>query len=386
MAAGGAACGVQPPAPIASIASTWRRSSGSTPSPHWIPARGPRWTSSGTTNQSIRQIASSMLHPTIGRRALAQELPVSMEGSTGTATTGLPRVNLDTGFPVDINTAKTESLTVAKDSTGRLWATWVQNQQVMVNHTLNGNDASWGTPFVLPVGSSANVSSDDLSAITTFDGDKIAVMWSQQSGSLRMYVATHADGAPDGSWQAVAAYTTSGDDHINIKSLSDSAGQLFAVVKTSNSAANTGLIVVLVCRNTASNCTQASDWSSYPVYDSDGGTFDATRAILLIDRTNRKLYVFASLSYSGDRAIFYKITDLDNIQFAPGRGELFIFEDGSDTNNPSSTKQILDGTTDLVVLASAADSNRYYHNWINLASLPDPRSMLRRFLTTTAAW
>lgn len=279
---------------------------------------------------------------------------------------------LDPGFPVDINTAKTESLTIAKDSTGRLWATWVQSQQVWVNHTLNGNDASWGTPFVLPVGSSANVSSDDLSAITTFDGDKIAVMWSQQSGSLRMYVATHADGAPDGSWQTVAAYTTSGDDHINIKSLSDSAGQLFAVVKTSNAAAGTGLIVVLVCRNTASNCTQASDWSSYPVYSSNGGTFDATRAILLIDQTNRRLYVFASLSYSSDRAIFYKSTSIDNIQFAPGMGELFIFEDGSDANNPSSTKQNLDGTTDLVVLASAADSNRYYHNWINLSSPSGP--------------
>lgn len=282
------------------------------------------------------------------------------------------KYNLDSGFPVDINTAKTESLTIAKDSTGRLWATWVQSQQVMVSHTLNGNDASWGTPFVLPVGSIANVSSDDLSAITTLDGDKIVVMWSQQSSGLRMYVATHVDGAPDGSWQSATAYATSGDDHINIKSLSDSAGQLFAVVKTSNSAAGTGLIVVLVCRNTASNCTQTSDWASYPVYDSSGGTFDATRAILLIDQTNRKLYVFSSLSYDGDRAIFYKSTSIDNIQFAPGRGELFIFENGSDNNNPSSTKQNLDGTTDLVVLASAADSNRYYHNWINLASSSGP--------------
>ena len=53
-------------------------------------------------------------------------------------------------------------------------------------------------------------------------------------------------------------------------------------------------------------------------------------------------------------------------------GQLFIFENGFDTNNPSSTKQNLDGTTDLVVLASAADSNRYYHNWINLASPSGP--------------
>ncbi|HEY7449040.1 MAG TPA: choice-of-anchor D domain-containing protein [Vicinamibacterales bacterium] len=283
------------------------------------------------------------------------------------------KYNLDTGFPADINTAKTESLTIAKDSTGQLWATWVQNQQVMVSHTLNGNDATWGAPFVLPIGSMANVTSDDLSAITAFAGDKIIVMWSRQSSGDQIYAATHLDGTPDGNWTLVAAYTTSGDDHINIKSLNDSAGQLFAVVKTANSAAGTGLIVVLVCRNTATNCTQTSDWASYPVYNSAGGTYDATRPVLLIDKTNRKLYVFSSLSYSGDRAIFYKSTDMDNIQFAPGRGELFIFEDGvDDINNPTSTKQNLDGTTDLVVLASATDNNRYYHNWINLAAPTGP--------------
>ena len=280
------------------------------------------------------------------------------------------KYNLDSGFPVEVNGAKSEALIIAKDSTGQLWVTWVENQRVMVNHSLNGNDASWGTPFALPVGTVGNVTSDDLSAVATFDGDKIVVMWSRQVSGEQMYAATHVDGAPDGNWQLVTAYATSGDDHMNLKSLADSAGRLFAVVKTTSSN-STGLIVVLVCKNTVTNCAQASDWASYPVYKTSGGTFDATRAILLIDKVHRKLYVFTSINVSGRRQIYYKISDMDNIQFPPGTGEVFISDvDAADVNNPTSTKQNLDGAMDLVVLASAAATNRYYHNSLDLLDGP----------------
>ena len=44
---------------------------------------------------------------------------------------------------------KTETLVIDKDSTGALWATWQQNNQVYVSRTTAG-DAMWGTPFVMP--------------------------------------------------------------------------------------------------------------------------------------------------------------------------------------------------------------------------------------------
>ena len=59
--------------------------------------------------------------------------------------------SLDAGFPAAINDYKTETLSIDRDSTGKLWATWQQDNQIYVNHT-TGGDSSWGTPFVLPTG------------------------------------------------------------------------------------------------------------------------------------------------------------------------------------------------------------------------------------------
>ena len=39
---------------------------------------------------------------------------------------------LDTGFPVQINNMRTETLVIDKDSTGKLWATWSQDSTIFV--------------------------------------------------------------------------------------------------------------------------------------------------------------------------------------------------------------------------------------------------------------
>src|SRR4051794_10070744 len=65
--------------------------------------------------------------------------------------------SLDTGFPSQISNNSSESLTIDKDTTGRLWATWTKvsgsssagyTSAVYVNSSLDGS--SWGTPTVLP--------------------------------------------------------------------------------------------------------------------------------------------------------------------------------------------------------------------------------------------
>ncbi|HWR34648.1 MAG TPA: hypothetical protein VN622_02115 [Clostridia bacterium] len=91
----------------------------------------------------------------------------------------------------NVTRGKSETLTLAKDTTGTLWATYVEGSKVMVNHSSGTNYASWGTPYVLPISSSAvNVSSDDISSIIAFGG-KVGVMLSNQLTS-RFYFATHA--------------------------------------------------------------------------------------------------------------------------------------------------------------------------------------------------
>jgi hypothetical protein len=51
--------------------------------------------------------------------------------------------SLDSGFPVQINNMKTETLVIDKDSTGKIWATWQQGNQIYLNRTMNGDDRLW---------------------------------------------------------------------------------------------------------------------------------------------------------------------------------------------------------------------------------------------------
>ncbi len=265
---------------------------------------------------------------------------------------------LDSGFPVEVSGGNSEALVIDQDSTGMLWVTYVQDSKVYVNHSVLGDDSSWVGPYVLPVGSSANVNSDDLSSIVAYDGH-VGIMWSNQASGVQMFFAAHADGADDQVWQSVASYTTSGDDHINLKTLSsDGAGKIFAAIKTSKSAV---LILLVVCDS--GNCTSANDWKAHIAYTgSDPGS--PTRPALLLDTSNRDLYLFARVNDD----IYYKRSDMDNISFPSGTGEPFIKSSSyTGINDPTTTKQNVNSTTGIVVVASDSSARYYFHNCIRLA-------------------
>jgi hypothetical protein len=278
------------------------------------------------------------------------------------------KYSLDMGFPIEITSGKSETLVLEKDSTGQLWVTYVESQNVMVNHSLNNNDRSWGTPFVLPVGSAAQVNSDDISSIITYK-QHVGIIWSNQKSPKTIYFAAHPVGSPDSVWTQVRAYTLSSDDHINLKSFdADDAGNIYAVIKTSKSSA---IIVLLVCKNTLNRCKTESDWANYTVYNN---TYSPTRPIVLLDASNRYIYIFTqNKELSGNYAIYYKRAAMNNIQFQSGIGEVFI-RSASDNriNNPTSTKQNLNNTMGLVVLASDDTSRYYFHNFMDLSMIQTP--------------
>ena len=276
---------------------------------------------------------------------------------------GTKTYSLDPGFPVEITGGKSETLVLAKDSQGQLWVTYVENQQVMVNHSLNGDDRAWGQPFVLPVGEAANVTSDDISSIIAYS-QHVGVMWSNQNNPRTVYFAAHPVGAPGGVWTGVRAFTRSSDDHINLKQLeTDNAGNVFAVVKTSRAA---DLVTLLVCRNDLDHCKTESDWMSYQVYDTN--IYSSTRPHLLIDTGNRYLYVFTrNMDAQGNFAIYYKRSKLDGISFPVGIGTPFIKSTvDTNINDPTSTKQNLNASTGLLVLASDGRNKVYLHNYLSL--------------------
>ncbi len=270
------------------------------------------------------------------------------------------------GNEVEVNQAEGESLVIAKDSAGILWVTYVRNSQVYVNHTLT-SDADWATPFVLPVGGPASVSSDDVSGIIAFN-NRVGIMWSDQSGGLTTYFAVHEDGAAANLWNSVVAYGISTDDHINLKSLAcDSDGTLYAALKTGSSP----IIMMLRCPGNL-DCLVESNWESYVVFNSAGSN-SPTRPQLVVDVANNNVYVFVRYREDGSNGdIFYKVSSTDNVNFSDPIPFIQSDEDAK-INDPTTTKQCVDNTTGIVVLASDAQSRRYFHNVIELGPAePEP--------------
>ena len=286
----------------------------------------------------------------------------SYQAETGTYTP-------DAGFPVQINNYSSETLTLDKDSTGVLWATWTMFSRVYVNRTTAG-DAVWGSQFQLPVTGANTLDADDISAVVSF-GTSIGVMWSNQAASA-MYFAVHDDAAPAGAWQASRTAIQgpkSADDHINLKSVqADASGRIFAAVKTGLDEAgvtNSAPQILLLARDPATG-----DWSSA----SFGRISDChTRPIVVLDSEHQTLYMFATAPDSGCPysgavgTIFMKSSPMDNLSFPLGRGIPVIKDVSSpNLNNVTSTKQSVDSTTGLVVMASNDNTQRYWHADLSL--------------------
>jgi hypothetical protein len=269
---------------------------------------------------------------------------------------GTMTYTLDSGFPVNIIDVSTETFVIDKDSTGKLWATWTQGRRPYVAHT-TVDDKTWTAGFIPPV-TGITLNSDDISSVVAFGGNKIGLMWSNQSDS-HMYFATHTDGAADGTWTASEAATTgsgSADDHINLKT--DSAGRIYAAVKTSFTSSSQTLIQLLVRGS-------GGGWSAYRF----GTVSDShTRPIVLLDEQHGLLHMFATGKYPGAGSgqsggtIYEKTATIGAIAFSSGSGTPFIQDpNSSNMNNATSTKQGVNSSTGLVVLATNDSTKFYWH-------------------------
>ena len=167
---------------------------------------------------------------------------------------------LDAGFPVNVNHDKTEALTLAKDSTGRLWVTYVSRvaaetpvkYRVYVNAS-NGSDTSWDPEGALDlttlsnITTTARVASDDISAIVSFKdngGNKVGILWSNQFTTTKtsLNFIWHLDSntnfktgwtlQPTLNNLGGTAQQSKANDHMNVKSLQvNNTGQVFAAIK-----------------------------------------------------------------------------------------------------------------------------------------------------------
>ncbi|WP_240459839.1 PKD domain-containing protein, partial [Arthrobacter pascens] len=293
--------------------------------------------------------------------------------------------SLDAGFPQVISNNSSETLTIDKDSTGALWATWTQvagtTNTVFVNSSGPGG-TGWGTPFVVPGAADPNPTPDDLSAIVAFRNDQIGIMWTDQATGTA-YWSTHTDGEDPraaSSWRHREAIRGNRqvDDHLNIKTLqADPTGRVFAAVKTS---LNDG--------STDPNLAQ----EVLVVFKPGTGVFEQTtiartgdcvsRPQIMLDTENNLVRAFhtapsttvAGCAFSGVAgSIYEKTASMDNPVFGTGRGTAVIEDANSaNMNNVTSTKQSVNSATGIVVMATDHVARRYWFSDRSLGTPPPP--------------
>ena len=271
--------------------------------------------------------------------------------------------SLDAGFPVTINDARTESLSLAKDTTGTLWATWTAGGDVLVNHSVGGDDTAWSGAALLPIPSSSGLDAEDVSALVAFDG-KVALLWTDGIGG-ELACAVRADSDPQTTWLFESALLAPGSvsDTLDVAA---SGGRLYVATTTPAGA------VRLLRREVG--LAGSGTWNLFTVADAATGL---SQPIVLIDETQQRARVFATgASSSGGSAlgggvIYEKIAPLGTLAFGPGKGTV-VLQDGQNfaMGRASSTRQPLNASTALVVVASNELSQRSWHEFTSLGTPP----------------
>ncbi|WP_286138916.1 Ig-like domain-containing protein [Arthrobacter sp. OV608] len=287
------------------------------------------------------------------------------------------KYTLLTQSTTNINNSKVEVLTIDKDSTGRVWASWQENNRIWLNATAT-DGKTWGTPFPHPDAKLSTVSMDDTSAVIAFGG-KIGVMWSRQMGDATdaMYWSVHDDTAlSNTNWSTplpAVSGTRSSDDHMNLKWLDSSSGRVFAAIKTSNTSANLPLIQLLSLDTTADTTTAKWTVSTIATVSEC-----PNRVIVLIDEFAQRVRTFATypkpsgttnagVCTSSGGAIYEKSAPLNNISSITTATKIPRIMDADQyVHNVTSTKQNLNNATStansgLLVLADANATSRYWH-------------------------
>ena len=369
---------------------------------HRLDVASKTWVSTGLTNDTRTNTLSDTLWDGTHLYIASHLVTVSGDTTPQASLPGQPaklyrysysggKFTLDSGFPTTIMNNSSESMTIDQDSTGAIWATWTQvsgdaasgfTNTVYVNRSAPGG-TSWSSPFVIPV-TNPNPAPDDISAIVAYGSNKIGVMWSDQlSGAVRW--ATHTDGTSPtatSAWKVQDAVKGPkyADDHLNLKTLqSDNSGRVFAAIKTGLNDAETDKSLAEVELLVFKPGTGAFSVSTIATIGDC-----VSRPQIVLDTENNLVRAFhtapgtdvSGCAYSGvPGAIYEKTASMDNPVFQSGRGTPIIQDGASDNmNDVTTSKQSVNSTTGLVVLASNDVTKRYWFSYRTLGNTTAPEA------------
>lgn len=313
---------------------------------------------------------------------------------------GTNTYSLDAGFPVTVNSDKTETLVIDKDNTGRLWAVYVSrpasstDYQVYASYTITPtNDLVWSTPFTLPF-TEAHVAQGDIASTIAFTDDgggKIGIMWNNGTDS-KFYFASHpTSSSPESDWTLENLnFPYPANDHISLARTN--SGKVLATVKTNVTDPADPLIAVV-------GRDSDGTFSFHPISPLSSND---TRPRLVINDSTNEVFVFVSSNAVGGRICYHSAsitTPLANMIF-PQENCLDAFDlqvDGlldapimigdstyDQFNNATSSKRNVTNGSGIVVLASDDENGHFYgHGLLGVAS-PTPTATTSPTSTSTS--
>ncbi|HXS82443.1 MAG TPA: hypothetical protein VN896_06935, partial [Methylomirabilota bacterium] len=257
-----------------------------------------------------------------------QYVPATTSYALWSVRTSTVNITLDSGVEVG---------TIDVDSQGRMWLASDAATTVNVRWA-DRPYTTWSAPIQLASG----ITTDDIASVTAFGGNKIGVLWSNQT-TARYGFRTHTDGTTPTTWTAdevpasQSAFTCANalgmaDDHLHLAAASN--GTVYAAVKTGCDAAIGEAVILLLVRR------PAGTWDNAYTVDTDG-----TRPIVLVNETLNQVSVLYTQA-NGLNPIVYKDSPTSAIAF--GSRQTVI---SGAWNDVTSTKQIIG--SDAVIMASS---------------------------------
>jgi hypothetical protein len=240
-----------------------------------------------------------------------------------------------------------ETATIDIDSQGRMWMA-TEGGAILSEGTKNiyvywssSPYSNWSSPIQLATG----VREDEICAITAFGGNKMGILWSDQTAEEFRFRYRNDSDNPS-SWQpleiALSEQTGAGvaDDHMNF-AVDSRDGTIYAVVKSSYTTAGLFRLGLLVRPSNG-------NWQFHTVVPLGDG---ATRPTLLLNENDNVLTVCYTADDAVKDNIMYKESPLSPILF-PNNDE-FLSDGVNLYNDVTSTKQNVGD--DAVILYSDGD-------------------------------
>jgi hypothetical protein len=245
--------------------------------------------------------------------------------------------SLAAGFPVDLPLAGLATvIALHHDSTGKLWAAYTSGPNIHVIWSTSADHTTWDTGGVV-LAADISATATEAATLVHFGGSTIGVAWSNQAlGEIGFRF--HRDGDPETAWspkeQVDCCQGVPGvaNDHLSLRAAPD--GRLFLTAKDRIGSGRVHLYIR----------DAAGTWGPKTAVDPDP-TAEPTRPTLALDVENQHAYVF--YTNSADNLVYFARTSL----LSPAFEGRCVFGQG---RNVTSTKQSVNGTTDLVAAASAS--------------------------------